>query len=353
MNPWHLENDLGSIVAAPQIHWDELRNARLLLTGGTGFIGRWLLEALQQANDRLALNLHISVPSRRPDSFRQRAGHLLANGKLTLIPLDFTVEKLDGDFTHVIHAATDASATLNEEQPLKVFQTIVRSTEQVLELAAARPGIKVLFLSSGAVYGQQPSELVGIPENWYGSPNPQLPRNAYGEAKRAAEMLCAIYHKQFGVDVVTARIFSLLGPFLPLDTHFAAGNFIRDAMAGQEIKVYGNGLPVRSYLYPTDLSIWLLTLLTRKCKEAAYNIGSERAVSIGELARVTSELLGGGQYSILGAADSGWNTGRYIPNTKLIRDEFELTESVALEAALLNTAASVRQGCTSKPAELL
>lgn len=353
MTPWNLNNDIDSILAASEIRWSELSNGRLLLTGGTGFIGRWLLEALQQANDRLALNLHITVPSRQPDTFRQRAGHLLANGKLTLIPLDLNAEKLNGDFTHIVHAATDASATLNEEQPLKVFQTIVHSTDQILELAASQPGVKVLFLSSGAIYGQQPPELAGIPESWYGSPDPQLPRNAYGEAKRAAEMLCAIYRKQFGVDVVTARIFSLLGPFLPLDTHFAAGNFIRDAMAGQEITVHGNGQPIRSYLYPTDLSIWLLTLLTRKCKKTAYNIGSERTISIGELARITSELLGSGRYRILGAADSGWNTGRYVPNTMLIRDEFELTESVALETALLNTAASVRQGYASKPAGLL
>jgi dTDP-glucose 4,6-dehydratase len=350
---WKIELDLAHVLAAPPIRWDELRHARLLLTGGTGFIGRWLLETLQQANDRLALDLHITVPSRQPDTFRQRAGHLLANGKLTLIPLDLAVEKPEGDFTHIVHAATDTSAKLNEEQPLKVFQTIVHCTDEVLELAASHPGVKVLFLSSGAVYGQQPPELAGIPESWYGSPDPQLPRNAYGEAKRAAEMLCAIYRKQFGVDVVTARIFSLLGPFLPLDTHFAAGNFIRDAMAGQEITVHGNGQPIRSYLYPTDLSIWLLTLLTRKCKETAYNIGSERTISIGELARITSELLGSGLYRILGAEDSGWNTGRYVPNTKLIRDEFELTESVTLETALLNTAASVRLGYNSKPAGLL
>ncbi len=340
MNAWRRLDELATIVATPGIDWESLRQGRLLLTGGTGFIGRWLLEALQRANDHLELNLSITVPSRRPEAFRQRASHLLANGKLLLLPFDLATTRLSGDFTHVIHAATDASATLNEEEPLKVFQTIVRGTEHVLELAASQPGVKVLFLSSGAVYGQQPPELAGIPEIWNGSPNPQVARNAYGEAKRAAEMLCAIYRKRFGVNVVSARIFSLLGPFLPLGTHFAAGNFIRDALAGNKIVVQGNGRPVRSYLYPSDLIIWLLTLLTTSPREPAYNIGSERAVSIAELAQTVAALIGRQGYEVLGRDDTGWNAGRYVPDTSLIRSEFGLAESVSLESAILNTAAA-------------
>lgn len=340
MSTWQLDSDLAGILATPQIDWNELRNARLLLTGGTGFIGRWLLEALQQANDRLALDLHITVPSRRPEVFRQRARHLLANGRLQLLPLDLATERPNGDFTHLIHAATDASAMLNDVDPLTVFRTIVHGTEHVLELAASQPGIKVLFLSSGAVYGQQPPELAGVPENWNGSPNPQVAKNAYGEAKRAAEMLCAIYRKQFGVSVVTARIFSLLGPFLPLGSHFAAGNFIRDALAGEPIIVQGNGRPVRSYLYPSDLVTWLLTLLTAAPRQIAYNVGSERAVSIAELAQAVAHLIGREGYQVLGHDDAGWNAGRYVPDTSLIREEFGLTETVSLESAILGTAAA-------------
>lgn len=340
MYAWRLTDDLDAILAAPKIDWEALRQGRLLLTGGTGFIGRWLLEALQHANDHLGLDLHITVPSRRPEAFRQRAGHLLANGKLTLMPLDLATTRPSGDFTHIIHAATDANATLNEEKPLTVFLTIVRGTEHVLELAASRPGVKVLYLSSGAVYGQQPPELPGVPETWDGSPDPQIARNAYGEAKRAAEMLCAIYRKQFGVDVVSARIFSLLGPFLPLGAHFAAGNFIRDALAGDKIIAQGNGRPVRSYLYPSDLAIWLLTLLTTSPQKAAYNIGSERAVSIAELAQTVAALIGCQGHEVLGLDDVGWNAGRYVPDTSQIRGEFGLAENVSLESAILNTAAA-------------
>ena len=340
MIAWKLADDLDAILAAPQIDWDALRHGRLLLTGGTGFIGRWLLEALQQANDRLGLELRITVPSRQPETFRQRTVHLLANGKLTLVPLDLATAPPAGEFTHIIHAATDASAALNETAPLTVFRTIVRGTEHVLQLAASLPGVKLLYLSSGAVYGPQPADLIGVPEHWNGSPDPQVARNAYGEAKRAAEMLCAIFRKQFAVNVVTARIFSLLGPFLPLDTHFAAGNFVRDAIAGEKIVVQGNGRPVRSYLYPVDLTSWLLTLLTASPREPAYNIGSERAVTITELAQTVAELIGRQGHEVLGRDDAGWNAGRYVPDTSLIRSEFRVTETVLLEKAILNTTAA-------------
>ncbi|NHC07258.1 NAD-dependent epimerase/dehydratase family protein [Azonexus fungiphilus] len=340
MSRWKLADDLAAIVAARTIEWEKLRNGHLLLTGGTGFIGRWLLEALQEANDQLRLKLKISVPSRQPENFRQRASHLFANGMLTVFPLDLSIHPPSGEFTHIIHAATDASATLNEREPLTVFRTIVRGTEHVLELAASQNGVRTLFLSSGAIYGQQPPELMGIPENWRGSPDLQVARNTYGEAKRAAEMLCTIYRKQFGIDVVSARIFSLLGPFLPLELHFAAGNFIRDALEKKPVIVRSNGRPVRSYLYPGDLVTWLLTLLTKSSRETAYNIGSERAVSIGGLAEIVSSLIGQVGYEIQGHDDHGWNAGRYVPDTSLIRNEFGLKETVSLETAILNTASA-------------
>lgn len=342
MSTWRLADDLATIIATRTVVWEKLRNGHLLLTGGTGFIGRWLLEVLQEANNQLGLQLRISVPSRQPEIFQRRASHLFTNGMLTLFPLDISIHTPSGKFTHIVHAATDASATLNEKDPLTVFRTIVRGTEHILELAASQHGIKTLFLSSGAVYGQQPPELTSIPENWGGSPDPRVSKNAYGEAKRAAEMLCAIYRKQFGIDVVSARIFSLLGPFLPLDIHFAAGNFIRDALEHKPVIVQGNGRPVRSYLYPSDLVAWLLTLLTNSARETAYNIGSERAVSIGGLAEIVSSLIGRHGYEILGCDDHGWNAGRYVPDTSLIRNEFGLDETVSLETAILNTASAAQ-----------
>ena len=219
-----------------------------------------------------------------------------------------------------------------------MFDTIVTGTRRALDLAAANYGCRFLFLSSGAVYGSQPAALTHVPEDWLGGPDPRDTRSAYGEGKRAAELLCAIYAQQFGLDTVTARIFAILGPLLSLDIHFAAGNFIRDAMSGRRIQVQGAGSAVRSYLYAADLTVWLWTLLVAGKPGAVYNVGSEEAVSVAELAHRTCAQLGGAGVDILGRADAGWNPGRYVPSTERIRRDLSLGETVPLHEAIRRTA---------------
>jgi dTDP-glucose 4,6-dehydratase len=196
----------------------------------------------------------------------------------------------------------------------------------------------VLFLSSGAVYGNQPWELARVPEDYRGAPDCLDPRATYAEAKRAAEMLCAIYGKQFGLTVSIARIFALLGPYLPLDIHFAAGNFIRDAMAGRAVVVKGNGLPERSYLYASDLTVMLWHLLAKGRASEPYNLGSDESISVRDLAALVARTLGTGEFTVLGAADKGWNQGRYVPDTSKIARDFGLQRTVSLEAAVRRTA---------------
>jgi len=336
-SPWRFEEDAKWIMAQPAIHWANLKNGKLLLTGGTGFIGRWLLQTLCCAEDRLALGLRITVPSRNPSVFCSRFPYLAHHPCITLLAADLTNQPLEGCYSHIIHGATETNAKLNAANPLNTFLTILEGTRAVLELAHHSGG-KVLNLSSGAVYGTQPPNVTQIAETWLGGPDPQLVQNAYGEAKRAAEALCAIYRQQFATNSVSARIFSLLGPGLPLDQHFAAGNFIRDALQNKEILILGDGRTQRSYLYAADLVVWLLTLLTRPNQATAYNVGSEQAISIAALANKVSEVIGGQGIAILGTNDKGWNPGPYVPDTSLIREEFGLAEKTPLSIAILNTA---------------
>jgi nucleoside-diphosphate-sugar epimerase len=243
-----------------------------------------------------------------------------------------------GPYDYVIHAATDASADLNEHDPLRMFDTIVTGTRNALEFARAVGARRFFFLSSGAVYGAQPFDMHHVAEDYLGAPDLSTHRSAYGEGKRAAEMLCAIYRQQFELDVINARIFALLGPLLSLDIHFAAGNFIRDAMAGRTVRVQGSGTAVRSYLYAADLTTWLWKMLLRAPGNATYNVGSEAGVAIAQLAERTAGLLGDGGFEILGQADQGWNPGRYVPSTENIRKELGLRETVTLDEAILRTA---------------
>ena len=326
--------DLHAIDTALAPLWPRLDGARIFFTGGTGFIGRWMLEALA----RSPVNVAVTLLSRDPDAFAARAPHLahrfsFVRGDIQSCPA------FEGDFTHIIHGATDASAALTANDPRRMFDTILDGTRAMLDLARDRDA-RLLFMSSGAVYGVQPWDVTHVTEDWIGGPPIRDPKSAYAEGKRAAETLCAIYAQQFGVETVTARIFALLGPLLSLDTHFAAGNFIRDAIAGRAIEVQGSGQAVRSYLYAADLAVWMWTLLIAGEKGAAYNVGSQEAVSIADLARRTAHVLGAPDVRILGRPDPGWNPGRYVPSTALIRETLGVTATVDLDEAIRRTAAS-------------
>lgn len=319
--------------------WPELRGARLFITGGTGFIGCWLLESLRYADQHHNLGVRATVLTRDPHAFRRKAPHLADYPGFNFIAGDVcNFETPPGGFTHLIHAATDASAALNKNDPRRMFDTVLEGTRRALDFAMEKSVDRVLFLSSGAVYGQQPWEMERLAESWIGAPSCVDSRAAYAEGKRAAEMLCAIYGKQFGVKIAIARIFALLGPYLSLDTHFAAGNFIQDAMQGKQVVVKGNGLPCRSYLYASDLAVWLWHMLVRAEPGKPYNVGSDESVSVRELAEKVSDALGNVGYRVLGAPDMGWNPGRYVPETSLIGRDLGLHKTVTLNEAIRRTA---------------
>jgi dTDP-glucose 4,6-dehydratase len=339
MKTWHIAQDLDFIVGATDSVWASLRGAKFFITGGTGFIGCWLLESLRHANQHLQLGIQATILTRDPEAFRTKAPHLFNDAGFNFMAGDVCQFKTPpGEFTHLIHAATDASAYLNEHDPRRMFDTVLSGTRRALDFAVEKGVDRVLFLSSGAVYGQQPWEMEKVAENWIGAPSCVDPRAAYAEGKRAAEMLCAIYQKQFGLQIAIARIFALLGPYLSLDIHFAAGNFIRDAMNGKSIIVNGNGLPCRSYLYASDLTVWLWHMLVRAEPGKPYNVGSDESVSIRELAEKVSDTLGQVGFQVLDAPDMGWNHGRYVPDTDLIARDLGLNQTVTLAQAIERTA---------------
>lgn len=336
---WSIEQDFDEVLTSIGHDWSQLSDARLFITGGTGFIGRWLLETLNAANLRYSLNVHATILTRDPEKFAIKAPDLFNASIFNFIARD--VQNFDfpeGAFTHLIHAATDASAELNARDPRLMFDTVLSGTRRVLDFAVEKKIPRILNLSSGAVYGPQPFSMEHVREDWFGAPDCRRAVNAYCEGKRAAEMLCSIYEKQFGVSVTTARIFALIGPYLSIDSHFAAGNFIRDAIAGKKIIVQSSGSAVRSYLYAADLTAQLWRLLLKGEAGQAYNIGSNEGISIKDLAAKVAKLLGKEGCEVLGKDDQGWNPGRYVPDVSLAVNGLGLVQKTSLEEAIIRTA---------------
>jgi dTDP-glucose 4,6-dehydratase len=332
--------DLDHILDHTRRLWDDARGARIFVTGGTGFIGCWLLESFAWANERLALGAEMLVLTRNFAAFQKKAPHLANRADIRFQHGDVRDLKFpDGSFSHVIHAATEASAKLNDENPALMLETIVAGTRLALEFSVHSGAKKFLLTSSGAVYGRQPSTLTRMDEAYTGGPDVSSPQSAYGEGKRISELLCAIYSRQHGFEAKIARCFAFVGPFLPLDAHFAIGNFIGDAMAGRTITVKGDGTPYRSYLYAADLAIWLWTILFRGASNRPYNVGSSIPLTIAETAEAVSRSLPGNVPVIISQKPApGQAAQRYVPETLRAQNELSLHQWVQLDDAIRRTA---------------
>jgi UDP-glucuronate decarboxylase len=315
--------------------------AHILLTGGTGFFGKALLRHWgdhELCGQTVPL---VTILSRDPERFVKENPTLASSKWLRLI---------DGDvcnpltlprnlvFSHILHAATDS--TMGPQlDPTDRYDQIVNGTRNLLDFAVASGVKRFLLTSSGGVYGSQPFDMERIPEDFLGMPDPLNPANAYGVAKRMAEHLCALFHEKHGLEVVIARCFAFVGQDLPLDVHFAIGNFIRDALWRDAITVSGDGTAVRSYLDQRDLAVWLLTLLENGKSCRAYNVGSDQAVSIADLAHQVRDLISPTKpVRIQVKAESNGARLRYVPDISLVQEELGLKVTISLADAILTTA---------------
>jgi dTDP-glucose 4,6-dehydratase len=296
--------------------WEALRGKRVFITGGTAFVGTWLLEAFVAANAAYGLGAHAVVLSRDPDRAAARVPELTASGAITYVAGDMgTFAEPPGEFALVVHAATEMPFDATPEQPLSVIEADLRGTRRVLDFARTHGTRRVLFTSSGAMYGRQPPNVTHIAETNRNAPDVLDPRSAYGESKRLSEFACISYAKVYGFESVVARLFAFVGPHLPLASGYAVGNFIGDALAGRPIAVGGDGTPFRSYLFAADLAVWLWTLLLRGESGQAYNVGSDDALTIADLARRVAVLVGNDRGVTFGAAPvPGAQAARYVPD---------------------------------------
>ena len=327
--------------------WDGLRGARIFMTGGTGFVGLAMLERLAAVNERLQLGATVVVLTRDPRQFAEREPELARHEWITATSGDIrSFECPTGHFSHVIHAATDTQPARTRADRVRVFETIVDGTRRALEAARRCEAGRFLMVSTGAVYGKQPAGTTHMTEDHSGGPDVMLPVKSGAEAKRAAESLCALFAGD-GLDVIVARPFAFVGPHLPLDMHYAIGNFIRDALAGGPVRVLGDGTAIRSYMYSSDLAEWLWTMLTSGRSLRPYNVGSERAMTIADAAQAVAGVCGGCAVHVAQRPRPGETIDRYIPSTARARAELGLTETVPFEDALARTVAWYRTRGTS------
>jgi len=332
------QTDIDKVILLTHELWSHMRNKRILLTGGTGFIGSWLLEVMQRANDDLDVGMQFSVLTRNALVAKKNHPNLVDRDDTLILEGDISGPlKHKGSWDVCIHAATDVESSLQTIDPLATFNSIRDATENMLAFSKSSGVSRFLLLSSGAVYGEQPQYLEKISEDYLGAPKYLDSKSAYGCGKKASEWI-ATSHKCDDFEPVIARIFALIGPGMPQKGSFAAGNFLEDVLHKRSISIKGDGSSIRSYLYMVDLCAWLLNILVFGKSGMAYNVGSEASYSILELANLFSKYLNTNEIKKICISNLATNSvSRYVPNTALVREELGLTEYTPIDSAIQKT----------------
>lgn len=266
-----------------------LEGRRLFVTGGTGFVGRSLLDYFAESARHHGARFEVVVLSRNPGAFIKRFPAYASQSWLRLVAGDLGALPDADHFTDLIHAAAD---THDIDDRLAWFDQLVTGTRNALDFGVRSGVERTLFVSSGAVYGAAAGEFPAEQDAVH-APALDHAGTVYGQGKRAAEHLCALFNEQHAIGCVIARCFAIISPHMPFAGPYAAGNFIRDALSSDHdsIAVGGNPQTVRSYIDGRDMAHWLCALLSRGVPGEAYNVGSDEAVSIAALARIIGGIL--------------------------------------------------------------
>jgi nucleoside-diphosphate-sugar epimerase len=319
--------------------WEELRGKKVFITGGTGFFGCWLLESFAWANYKLDLNALAFVLSRNPVAFEKRAPHLYHNEAINFLKGDIKDFVFPNDsFSYLIHSSVyqqDADERVNN---VSMVNEMLNGTIRILDFCAQAKVEKMLLVSTGAVYGKAPSHLKSIPEDFTDSIDPTISKSVYHHVRRIMETLSVIYAEENDFEAKIARCFSFIGPYMPLNGRFAVSDFILNTLSKNNIIIKGDGKAVRSYLYMTDLVIWLWTVLLKGKSCRPYNVGSELPITIREVAE---EFANGSvpplPVSVLKESFHGVAQDYYVPDTSRTRSELDLQQTIPLSTAIKKT----------------
>lgn len=339
-NPSLSRVDLDYILDHTRLLWNDLKDSRIFLTGGTGFFGCWILESFLWALSRLDIKAELVVLTRDSKAFEKKMPHLVGYSQLVFHEGDVRdFNYPEGSFDYIIHGATEASLALAKTEPNLMQEIILQGTDRVLGLALAKKAKKFLFISSGAVYGKQPAEIAHIDERYEAAEEDGV-KAPYAIGKRGAEKQCLAYAEKNIFEASIARCFCFVGAYLPLDTHFAIGNFIKNGLQKEPIIIQGDGTPYRSYMYAADLVIWLLHVLLRGKNKDSYNIGSEEMINIAALAgRVATQFTPKLAIEIEQKSTPNQPIERYVPGTAKAREILGLKNIIDLDEAIRRTIA--------------
>jgi nucleoside-diphosphate-sugar epimerase len=316
--------------------WQRLAHSKLFITGGTGLFGHWFLDSLTDVNQRLNLQISATVLTRHPDLAKAKMPYLDSRIQFLKGHVEnfaFPTEKFD----FILHmATTSAEETFQGFSQTQKLRMLFEGAQRVIELAKNCGSKRILFTSSGAVYGSQLCDYVE--ETTKTQIDPLRAESGLTLGKSIAEFLLREVSTESNIEIVIARCFSFIGPGLPMNLHYAIGNFIKNASHGSPIVILGDGTAIRSYMFLGDLIWWLLKLLLDGRSGEAFNVGSDQPVSILDLAKKVAFLSNNSsELSIRG--NTGHSVGVplrnvYVPSIDKAKSDLGLQINTDLDSAI-------------------
>lgn len=308
---------------------NNLRDSNIFITGGTGLFGKLFLDTFLFLNNKLNLNIRITVLTRDSDSFIKKYNRYIdknidfINGDIR----NFEIHNKNVDYC--LHFAASVDPNLERNNPDEMHSIIVDGTKNLLKIIEKYDIKRVLFASSGAVYGKELYNIKYISEDFECNPS-----SIYGKAKLQAENIIL----DNNINCVIARCYALVGPYLNLNIHYAIGNFISECLHKKDIIIKGDGTTLRSYLYTADLILWLLTILLNSDNKEIYNVGSMKEISIYKLAEIISSQF---EYKtnikVLSEGNIGIAPSVYLPDNRKIISALRVKENYTIEDMIKRT----------------
>ena len=287
-----IREDIEVIAKDIEPYLSKLSGKTLLISGGAGFLGRYFLFTLDYLNRNL-----LKEPCKVicVDNFLTGLKKwVIENPNLTLLQHDVGVPlKIDGDIDYIIHAAGVGSPVFYNQFKIETIDVGTHGTRNMLELAREKNVKSFLFFSSSEVYGDPDPRFVPTPETYNGNVSCIGPRACYDESKRLGETLCITYFQIYNIPVKIVRPFNVYGPGMRLDDYRVIPNFVANALKGNPLPVYGNGINSRTFCYVSDAITGFFKVLLSDYNGEVFNVGNQKGeISMFNLAETVAGIFG-------------------------------------------------------------
>lgn len=329
-----IQEDCLKSIKSSILTLERLKSSHILITGGTGFVGTWLIEMLNLLNKEFNLNIQVYVIARNePQNYSFNR-----DTNVHFIKLDIrNLKEIPSSINYIIHAAGSPDSREHVSNSIKTVETFYKGTQNILDIASRLPNlIKIIHFSSNKIYGsnystiplEEKSSIIAGYSN----------QDIYSESKRISETLCKAYISELGLPIIIVRPFAFIGPFQSLDKPWAINNFIRDAILGGPIRILGNELTTKSYMYGSDLANYVLNILALGKVGEVYNVGSSQPTTLLELAIKIKNIINSEIEILIKSSKNNYSQTSFdVPQTSKIENELQLISSFNIDDALKRT----------------